>query len=485
MKPEYWAGSEESWEAYQASLKKVNEYLAKTDRQEMKIPSLYNRVGNVGTIAIAGSLVSGMVPPIYTAFGIVGYENIKAAVLEGVKDKAADKLMLVSKSGGGAVDGCADCAMFIRGAAAAKPMNAFADFSASAAYWLSSAAPHITLSDTGIAGSIGILRIHAEISKMEQKEGITRTVMRAGKNKARMNPYEPLTAEVKKQEQAKLDYLHDRFIGTVAHHRGVSKAEVARNYGDGSTYIGTMAQDVGLVDATGDINQALAYAKSNTLKLDKSKITLVVTPTPVNSPDNSARLINEETSMDEDIIPTAEELAALASAEAGEDADNALDNTTAPTDITTATLADLQAQVPALESAITAKDSEIATLTAQVTEQTTAASAAAEALAAAQTSLAEANESLAALTPLVQASVKTLAVRLNKTVEASTLEGKVLAQTYGEYATAYAKAFKPGTKAAPSLEVGNKGEQVNKPDLNAVQTQAIDPEFALRLNSLK
>lgn len=468
MKPQYWSGSEESWDAYQASLKKMEEYQARGGRaDEIEVPNLYQRQGNVGTISISGSLVSGRTSPLYQYFGIVGYENIKAAILEGVKDKGADKLMLIGNSGGGAVDGCSDCAEFIRAAASVKPMNAHANFTASACYWLISAAPHITLSDTGIAGSIGIIRIHTEYSQADKKEGITRTVLRAGENKARMNPYEPLTKEVLAAEQKKMDYLHDRFISAVAHQRDTSKAVVKRDYGDGSTFIGTMALDVGLVDAVGDMSAALAYAKSNTKKLESSKIKLAVTPAPANVPDNSAKLINGKTSMDEE-LPTAEELAALAG-DAGEQAD---DKT--PKDITVPDLSALQAQIGELTTAATAKDTQITDLTAQLT-------AATEAKTVAETALAEANTTIEALTPAVQASVKKLAVGLNKKVDVATLDSKTLASTYVEYSASYLELFKAGKVTKQTMKVGDKGEQTEQPK----NVAAVDPMFALKAKSIK
>lgn len=471
MKPTYWSGSDESWNGYLASMKKVEEYMARENREELKPPSLYVRNGNVGTISISGHLVSGMTSPIYMYFGIIGYENIKLAIAEGVKDKAAAKLMLIANSGGGAVDGCADCAHFIRAAASLKPMNTYANFAASACYWLASAGGHITGSDTSITGSIGVMKIHSEYSEMDKKMGIKTTVLRAGENKARLNPYEPLTKEVLAQEQVKLDYLHNRFISTVAQQRGVSAKTVRDNYGDGSTYIGEMALDVGLIDAVGDMASALAYAKTNEKKLDKSKIVLVVTPAPVNPPDNSAQLTKEDISMDEDIVPTAEDLAALA----GATAEDVTPKT--PEAVDTPSLADVQLQVTTLQTEAAAKDQKIADLTSQL-------AAANEAKATAEAAVATANETIEALNPAVRNSVKHLAVSLNKSVNAAELGGKELAASYAELSEAFKASFQKGAKSKPTAAVGKEGEQVANPDINKVQANTPDPFFAMRVQTL-
>lgn len=278
----YWLGTDDSIESFRASVDKASAYKARVGQDaldKIKLPPLYNRQGNVGVIEVTGHLISGS-SGWMRLFGIVGYDDIKAAVLDGIKDRSADKLMLYGKSGGGAVDGVSSMAHMLRSAAAVKPMNAYADFTASACYWLLSAAPHITLADTGIAGSIGILKIHREISQAEKKEGTTTTVMRAGKHKAELNPYEPLSEQAKAEEQKKLDHLYNTFIQTVAHQRGGNVATIDKAYGQGRTFIGTMALDVGIVDAIGDVASALAYAKDNDKKLDASKVSFTVTKTP-------------------------------------------------------------------------------------------------------------------------------------------------------------------------------------------------------------
>lgn len=482
MKIEFWAGTDESYDEYSASLAKAQAYEARGGDTNMELPSLYKRAGNVGTITIAGSLIPGS-SGWMRMFGIVGYDDIKAAVLEGVKDKGAAKLMLIGNSGGGAVDGVADTAAFIRAAAVAKPMTAFADLTASACYWIMSAAPHMTLADTGIAGSLGILKIHTEISQMDKKEGITRKVLRAGKNKARLNPYEPLTAEAEAEEQKKLDYLHDRFLGTVAHHRGVSRAEVTRNYGDGSTFIGTMALDVGLVDAVGSIGSALAYAKTNTKKLDASKIELIVTPPAASAAYNPAKLTNEVTHMKIIDLPTPEDLAAQAALDV--EGDKTLTPTTVvPTDPQTPDLASLSANIDTLETSVLAKDAEIATLTASVAEKDTAVATATAAQATAEAALAEANATIEALKPAVQNTVKHLAVALNKQIDPVALDGKTLAATFVEYTASYTELFKSSKKPKPAPLVGDKGEQLNKPNLSATNTVPVDAMFNLRSKSL-
>ena len=267
MKTQFWMGTEDSFQAYEKAVPlaetKHAEWLASSEgADEPDFPPLYERVGDVGVIKISGSLIPGEAG-FLRYFGITGYGDIKAAVLEGIADKGAKSLMIYSDSGGGSVAGVEDAEAFIRSASMVKPMNAFSEFSASAAYWLTSAAGHITAASTSINGSLGVIRVVTEYSKAFEKEGITKTVMRAGRYKALGNPYEPLSEDGKAEIQAKLDDLYQLFMGTVARNRGTTAIIADQVMGQGREFLGKRGLDAGLVDAIGDLEDALTYAKAN------------------------------------------------------------------------------------------------------------------------------------------------------------------------------------------------------------------------------
>ena len=267
MKTEFWMGTESSFESYTKAIPlaeaKKAQWEAKADEEDTPdYPPLYERFGDVGVIKISGSLIPGQAEWM-RYFGIVGYEDIKAAFLEGVADKGAKSLMIYSDSGGGSVAGVEDAEQFIANVAKVKPLSAYSEFSASAAYWLTSVADHITTSTTGINGSLGVIRVVTEYSKAFEKEGITKTVMRAGRYKALGNQFETLTDEGKAEIQSKLDDLYQVFIGTVARHRGTTEIIADQVMGQGREFLGKRGVEAGLVDAIGTFEEALAYAKGN------------------------------------------------------------------------------------------------------------------------------------------------------------------------------------------------------------------------------
>src|SRR5690606_28979829 len=90
----------------------------------------------------------------------------------------------------------------------------------SAAYALASGASEIVTTETGISGSIGVVLLHADVSRQLDREGITPTLIHAGSHKVDGNPFEPLTAEVRDDLQAEVNGFYDGFLTTVALGRG-------------------------------------------------------------------------------------------------------------------------------------------------------------------------------------------------------------------------------------------------------------------------
>lgn len=264
----YWAGTKESLAAY---LKVVNaltpERVAELEAQnqarygnsdddEERRPRLYKRSGDIGVITIAGSLnnsASWMNPYI----GATGYPEIREALIYAARDEGAKAIVLDVKSGGGAVSGVSDTAELVSTIdTQVKPVFAFSDgMMASAAYWLGCSARSVTVSNIAEIGSVGVLMVHQEYSKMLEEVGITATVFRAGKYKALVNPYEKLTDAAREETQAHLEQLYTTFAGHVADRRSMSYADFDRRAGQGRVFIGQAAVDIGLADAVSSFDK--------------------------------------------------------------------------------------------------------------------------------------------------------------------------------------------------------------------------------------
>ena len=132
-------------------------------------------------------------------------------------------------------------------------MRGYVDgMAASAAYWIASAMDSITMADTAIAGSIGVVMTMPDPSKTVVKD--LEIVSSQSPNK---RP-DVSTEAGRGQIQALLDSLADVFIGAVATYRGVTAEAVVSNFGAGGVMVGQGAVDAGLADDVGSFESTLA-----------------------------------------------------------------------------------------------------------------------------------------------------------------------------------------------------------------------------------
>ena len=340
--------------------------------------------------------------------------------------------------------GVEDAGDFIAQVAMLKPMSAYSEFSASAAYWLTSAAGHITTSNTSVNGSIGVIRVVTEYSKRLEKDGVTATVMRAGRYKALANPYEPLSEDGKAEIQAKLDDLYQIFVDMVAKNRGTTPIIADQVMGQGREFLGKRGLDVGLVDAIGDFNSAIEYAKANQKLATKKTSNFAAAATSQVAqagavPDNAATPSKTGTEMH----LTPEQLAAIAAgasvqqvtgqAEAdttGTAAADATTGTAAAVEDSAEDAAALKAEVETLKAELAAAQAEAGTATAQA--QTLASQ-----VAALQADLQAAGA-------VIQASVQSMHIALGKKVDTSKMTTAELLVEHTSAKTAMVESFKVG-----------------------------------------
>ena len=476
MHTQFWLGTEASFEVYEKALPlaqaKQAEWEARTDKEddeEPDFPPLYERMGDVGVIKIEGSLIPGEAGWL-RYFGITGYGDIKAAVLEGLADKGAKSLMIFSNSGGGSVAGVEDAESFIAQVAQHKPMSAYSEFSASAAYWLTSAAGHITTSPTGVNGSLGVIRVVTEYSKAFEKEGVTKTVMRAGRYKALGNPFEPLSEDGKAEIQSKLDDLYQIFIDVVARNRGTTAIIADQVMGQGREFLGKRGLEAGLVDSIGDFESGLAYARANR-KLATKKTTNFAGTATASVAQASVVADNAATSQQtgKEMHLTPEQLAAIAAGASVEQVTGQAAVTLTPEQQAAAdaeaarvaaeaeAAAAAAAEAEAAAAANTPADGEVvkflkAELAAAQSEASTLKTQN-QALAAQVTTL---ETDLAAVKGVVQASVQSMHVALGKKLDTTKMSATELVAEHNSAKTAMVENFKTGGVARSTASTQEK-----------------------------
>lgn len=171
-------------------------------------------------------------------------------------DPGARAIVLQIDSPGGTVDGTRELADMIFQARGIKPIVAFADgCMASAAYWIGSAADQVISSgETTIVGSIGVVATHVDVSKAEEMAGQKTTEVVAGAKKRITSSYKPLSEEGLAVLQEQVDAIHELMKADISAYRGADITPVA----DGSVFMGSKAQEAGLVDGVSTLDALIA-----------------------------------------------------------------------------------------------------------------------------------------------------------------------------------------------------------------------------------
>jgi signal peptide peptidase SppA len=244
-------------------------------------PRLLSVADGLATITIKGPLVN-MDHPMLRFFGMTGYPEIRDALVAAVNDPEVKEILLDIDSGGGQVAGCDDTGNLIRAVHKVKPVTTYSDTMASAAYWLGCSAGKVYSNKSALVGSIGVIATFKEYSKQNEMEGVTVSIIRAGKYKALANQNEPLSKEGRAQIQALADAAYTVFVEHVAAMRKVDYATCDKKMADGQEFIGQAAADVGLTDGITTFDAVVGGLKKKILaSLQKSMD---------NSPSNRSKL---------------------------------------------------------------------------------------------------------------------------------------------------------------------------------------------------
>jgi signal peptide peptidase SppA len=193
--------------------------------------------------------------------GMTGYDLLTVKLRDAVNDASIKGILLAMDSPGGEVGGLWDLADEIYNARSIKPVYAIADDSAySAAYAIASSAEKVFVTRTGGVGSIGVIAVHVDQSKMDEKIGLKYTAVYAGAHKNDFSSHAPLSDDAKSILQSEIDRCYDTFAGTVARNRGMKESLVRKT--EAKCFWGETAIAEGLADQIGNCDEALDAMRS-------------------------------------------------------------------------------------------------------------------------------------------------------------------------------------------------------------------------------
>ena len=201
-------------------------------------------------------------------------------ILRALRDRTRVKGVLLDiSSGGGESIASTDFHLAVKRLDAVKPVVAsIGSTGASGAYMAALGARRIYAYPDSAVGSIGVIYPHVAVRDLLRRLGIAVDLVHVGEHKDAYQGYRPLTEEERTKLQAVAQETYDGFVALVARERRRPVDEI-RPLATGEFWSGARSLQLGLVDALGDRDAALAEL-SRLTGVPVGKTVRVVPPRP-------------------------------------------------------------------------------------------------------------------------------------------------------------------------------------------------------------
>lgn len=239
-----------------------------TPAQDRKVAS---QSGGVAVLPLFG-VISQRLDMFSDISGGTSTEKFAKDFMSLVSNAGVKAIIIDVDSPGGNITGVTELAALIRGARGTKPIIAQVNsLCASAAFWIASAADEIVVTPSGEIGSVGVYSLHEDVSKMYEEAGVKETFVYRGEYKVEGNPYEPLSDEARADWQRRIDATYEMFVSDLAAGRGMSKADVERDFGQGRCFGAQEAVARKMADRIGTMKDTLERFGASLYAGDQSR----------------------------------------------------------------------------------------------------------------------------------------------------------------------------------------------------------------------
>jgi protease-4 len=214
-----------------------------------------NPGGPIGVVTIAGMIVDGKAGP-----GTAGGDTIADEIEEGIQ-KGMKALVVRVDSPGGSVLASERIRQTLLEAKAKKipVVVSMGNVAASGGYWVSTPADFIYAEPSTITGSIGVFGIIPSFQGTLQKLGIGADGVKTTALSGEPDLFKGPSPAANQLIQAGVNSMYGRFLGIVAASRHKTPQQIDQ-IAQGRVWSGGMAHQLGLVDAFGGIDDAVAKA---------------------------------------------------------------------------------------------------------------------------------------------------------------------------------------------------------------------------------
>ncbi|MFM7028840.1 MAG: signal peptide peptidase SppA [Chakrabartia sp.] len=212
--------------------------------------------GEIGVITIAGNIVDGEAPA-----GSAGGDTISRLILDALTDKRLKALVVRVDSPGGSALASEKIRQALLQAKARKlpVIVSMGNVAASGGYWVSMAGDKVFAEPATITGSIGVFGLVPTFEKSAAKIGITADGVATTPLSGQPDILRGTNETTDRILQGGVDDIYRRFTSLVASQRRLPLARV-NEIAQGRVWDGGTARQIGLVDAFGGIDAAIAEA---------------------------------------------------------------------------------------------------------------------------------------------------------------------------------------------------------------------------------
>ncbi len=213
--------------------------------------------GEVGIVQLSGNIV-----PEASGFSAgITPQDIRD-LNQKAEEQNVDAIIYEINSGGGAVVASKDLKRNID-AVDVPTVCRFRDVGASGAYLAALGCDSIVADSASITGSIGVTSSYIEFSDLMDDIGVSYVNITAGDRKELNSPFQEPTEEQKEVLANKSQLIGDEFLTEVSEGRNLT-AEQEERVGTGEIFLGSEAEELGLVDSLGGRTAAIDEAENLT-----------------------------------------------------------------------------------------------------------------------------------------------------------------------------------------------------------------------------
>lgn len=202
--------------------------------------------GNVGLVRITGLIAES--------------EPVIEQIRKFAKDDSVKAIVLRVNSPGGGVGPSQEIYEEVRKLRGKKVVvTSMGALAASGGYYIACASEKIYANPGTITGSIGVIMNFVNIKDLVEKIGIRGMVVKSGAYKDIGSPVREMKPGERRLLQGVIDNVHAQFVNAVAEGRSLERNQVLA-IADGRIFSGEQARGLGLIDALGNLQDAVEEA---------------------------------------------------------------------------------------------------------------------------------------------------------------------------------------------------------------------------------